>query len=126
MASLSKPKQLWILQWIELAETAHFDARRLASLCRLSSRQLQREFRRCLDRSPQDWLNEQRIKAARQLLLSGLPVKRVAYELGFKQPSHFSRQFKEISNETPSEFVWSQLYEADACRPEIASVGGGY
>ena len=65
-----------------LAPTAHYNATELAKLCKLSVRQLQRVFRRHFERAPQDWLNEQRIKAAEQLLLSGRPVKTVAFELG--------------------------------------------
>jgi AraC-like DNA-binding protein len=92
-------------QWEQLAEPAHFDARELARLCQLSTRQLQREFRRCLGSSPQSWLNQRRIAAAQRLLLAGWSVKAVGFELGFKQTSHFCRQFKSLNNMTPSEFV---------------------
>lgn len=120
-----KPGRRGEPQWKQLAEAANFNARELARLCRLSDRQLQREFCRYLGRSPQDWLNEQRIEAARQLLLSGLPVKRVAYELGFKQSSHFCRQFKEAGNLTPSEFVLTRMRAGDECRSQITDVVGG-
>ena len=92
-------------RWEQLAGTARYDAKDLAKLCNLSVRQLERDFRRGLERSPQDWLNEQRIKASQQLLISGQPVKVVAFELGFKQPSHFCRQFKSFNNLTPSQFA---------------------
>jgi AraC family transcriptional regulator len=98
-------------RWEQLAGTARYDAKELAKLSNLSVRQLQRDFRLGLDRSPQDWLNEQRIKAAQQLLLSGQPVKTVAFELGFKQVSHFCRQFKFLNNMTASEFVLIQTQE---------------
>lgn len=84
---------------------ARYDARELAKLFQMSPRQLQRKFNRYLKRSPQDWLNEQRVMAARRLLLSGRTVKEVAFELGFKQVSHFCRQFKMYHHLTPSEFV---------------------
>ena len=92
-------------RWEQLAGTARYDAKELAKLCHLSVRQLERDFRRRLECSPQDWLNEQRIKAAQQLLLSGQPVKVVASELGFKQISHFCRQFKSFNHLTPSQFA---------------------
>jgi AraC family transcriptional regulator len=92
-------------RWEQLAGTACYDAKDLAKLCHLSVRQLERDFHRSLERSPQDWLNEQRIKAAQQLLLSGRPVKVVAFDLGFKQSSHFCRQFKSQLNLTPSQFA---------------------
>jgi AraC-like DNA-binding protein len=91
--------------WERLAEAARYDAKELAKLCHLSVRQLERDFRRDLGRTPQDWLNEQRIKAAQPLLLSGQPVKVVALELGFKQVSHFCRQFKSMHKLTPSQFA---------------------
>lgn len=92
-------------RWEQLAETARYDAKELARLCHLSVRQLERDFHHHLGRPPQDWLNERRVKAAQQLLLSGEPVKAVAFELGFKQPSHFCRQFKSQLNLTPSQFA---------------------
>ena len=103
-------------RWEQLAGTARYDAKDLAKLCNLSVRQLERDFRRGLERSPQDWLNEQRIKASQQLLLSGQPVKVVALELGFKQLSHFCRQFKTQQNLTPSQFasqVQAEFHVAD-------------
>jgi AraC family transcriptional regulator len=92
-------------RWEQLAGAARYDAKELAKLCNLSVRQLERNFRQGLERSPQDWLNEQRIKAAQKLLLSGQPVKVVALELGFKQSSHFCRRFKSVYNMTPSQFA---------------------
>jgi AraC family transcriptional regulator len=98
-------------RWEQLAGTASYDAKELAKLCDLSVRQLERDFRRALGRSPQNWLNEERIKAAQELLLSGQPVKVVAFELGFKQVSHFCRQFKFLNNTTASKFVLIQTQE---------------
>ena len=92
-------------QWDELAVTADYDCRKLAQLCDRSVRQLERRFHAFFGCPPQAWLNEQRIKAAQQLLLSGHPVKVVAFELGFKQPSHFCRQFKSQFQLTQSQFT---------------------
>lgn len=91
--------------WERLAVVARFDAKELAKLCNLSVRQLERDFRRHLGRTPQNWLNELRLRFAEALLLNGQPVKRVAYTLGFKQTSHFCRRFKLHRNLTPSQFV---------------------
>jgi AraC family transcriptional regulator, dual regulator of chb operon len=88
---------------------ARYNARKFAKILGVSTRQLQRNFNHYLKRSPQDWLNEQRIAAARQMLLSGESVKRVAFELGFKQVSHFCRQFKAYNHMTPSQFTNKSL-----------------
>ena len=94
--------------WEALAEAAHYDARKLADLCEVSVRHLQRHFRRNFYCSPQSWLNQRRLLLAQRLLLKGESVKKVALDLGFKQTSHFCRQFKSHSNMTPSEFTFSQ------------------
>lgn len=112
-------------EWKDLAVSARYDAKNLAKLCGISGRQLQREFRRQLGRSPQEWLDDQRIVAARQLLLSGEPLKKVAADLGYKQTSHFCRQFKSKNNMTPSEFVSSQFQFVLSCRPQITNVAQG-
>ena len=98
--------------WEELAEPARYDAKTLAKLCQISNRQLQREFCRQLGRSPQKWLDDQRMVAARQLLLAGKPIKEVAADLGFKQTSHFCRSFKSTNSITASEFILYQLHTA--------------
>jgi AraC-like DNA-binding protein len=99
--------------WEELAAAANYRARELARLRRVSDRHLRREMRRCLGRSPQDWLNDQRLLAARQLLLAGLSIKAVAIELGFKHTSHFCRQFKAVNAMTPTEFVLRKAQTPD-------------
>ena len=91
--------------WERLVPMAHYSAKELARLCQLSVRQLQRVFRRQFRCTPQNWLNEQRLRAAGPLLRSGFPVKVVALELGFKQTSHFCREFKSYHQITPSRFA---------------------
>lgn len=83
----------------KVAPSVHYDCRKLAKLCGMSDRQLQRYFRTRFKRSPQDWLNERRVLAAQRLLLSGDPVKKVSLDLGYKRFAHI----------TPSGFVKSQL-----------------
>jgi AraC-like DNA-binding protein len=108
--------------WEELAQAAHYDANKLAGLCGVSTRQLQRHFRCRFHCSPQNWLNYRRLLAAEGLLLSGDSVKKVAFDLGFKQPSHFCRQFKCRNKMTPSQFAMSHT---TPCRSEITNVAGG-
>jgi AraC family transcriptional regulator len=98
-------KMIAVQGWEDLAMAARYNARELAKLCHVSVRQLERDFRLELERTPQDWLNEQRLIVAQQKLLAGELVKVVALELGFKQVSHFCRQFKSLHNLTPSQFA---------------------
>ena len=100
----------------DLAAQAGFDAKELAKLCKLSVRQLQRDFRRQKGCTPQNWLNHLRLMAAERMLQSGEPVKKVAFNLGFKQSSHFCRQFKMYHNLTPAQFADSAIISNDVAQ----------
>ncbi|MBE0544082.1 MAG: helix-turn-helix transcriptional regulator [Verrucomicrobia bacterium] len=92
-------------RWTELAATARYSARQFAKLRNLSLRQLEREFQRGFGVTPQKWLDQQRIDVARRMLVEGQSVKWVAIELGYKQTSHFCRQFKAHNGMTASQYL---------------------
>jgi AraC-like DNA-binding protein len=48
------------------------------------------------------WLRQHRLSKAYQALLKGKQVKEVAYDHGYKQMSHFSREFKIFFGVPPS------------------------
>ena len=91
-------------EWDRLAADSVYNSRKLAHLKGVTPRQLQRIFRTQFGRSPQEWLNEQRVLAAQGLLRIGAPIKKVSIDLGFKQTSHFCRQFKIMNGLTPTQF----------------------
>ena len=94
-----------IRDWSELAERARFDIRQLAVLCQVSVRQLERFFKHSFHVAPEPWLKHLRLQEAQALLRRGIGVKEVAYAVGFKQVSHFCREFKRTTGATPS--VWA-------------------
>lgn len=74
----------------------------LAKQAELSTRQLERLFRRYLDRSPKRYYLELRLKKARSLLLqTDLSVINVAMACGFSSPSHFSKCYRAFYGRTP-------------------------
>ncbi len=91
--------------WAMLACECDFNASRMARRCGMSSRQLRRYCQSIFSKGTQEWLNEQRLIAAGYLLKRTGSVKAVSMELGFKQISHFSRQFKEHYGIPPTEFL---------------------
>jgi AraC-like DNA-binding protein len=92
-------------QWSEQAEAAQFKAARLAQICGVSLRQLQRQFKQAFGYSPQKWLDELRITVAKKRLEAGDSIKQISWELGFRHPSHFCRCFKASNKLTPSQYV---------------------
>jgi len=78
----------------EIARGCHLDP---AYLCRL--------FRRFDHQSPYQYLMRLKMNIAAELLQSpNVLVKQVTYELGFKDPFHFSKAFKKIFGLSPSAF----------------------
>ncbi len=74
----------------------------LASEVGISTRQLERLFRRYLNRSPKRYYTELRLQKARNLLLqTDMSVINVALACGFTSPSHFSKCYRLHFSTTP-------------------------
>lgn len=68
----------------------------------MSTRQLERLFRRYLNRSPKRYYMELRLLKARNLLMqTDMSVINVALACGFASPSHFSKCYRAHYNTTP-------------------------
>jgi AraC-like DNA-binding protein len=79
-------------------------AARLAAIAGTSERTLYEGFRAFLHLSPQQYVAERRLKAAREMLLSGSqPVATVARLCGFRHLSRFARTYRDRYLEYPSE-----------------------
>ena len=74
----------------------------LAAEVGLSTRQLERLFRRYLNRSPKRYYMELRLGRARNLLMqTDMNVINVALACGFTSPSHFSKCYRAQYGTTP-------------------------
>jgi transcriptional regulator GlxA family with amidase domain len=68
----------------------------------MSTRQLERLFRRYLNRSPKRYYMELRLAKARNLLMqTDMSVINVALACGFASPSHFSKCYRALYKTTP-------------------------
>lgn len=96
------PKLVSIIQMMEQNLEEPISPSVLAKQAQMSTRQLERLFRRYLDRSPKRYYMELRLQKARNLLLqTEMSVINVALASGFTSPSHFSKCYRAYFNRTP-------------------------
>lgn len=93
------------VSWEKLAKAAQYRPQALAELCGVSMRTLQRYFRSRYDKTVSDWLRDMRLNEALNSLKVCDSVKEVAFDLGYKQPSHFTRDFKKKFGVPPRDLM---------------------
>ncbi len=96
------PKLSSVIQKMERNIEEPISPSRLASDVGMSTRQLERLFRRYLNRSPKRYYMELRLNRARNLLMqTDMSVINVALACGFASPSHFSKCYRGHFGTTP-------------------------
>lgn len=70
----------------------------------LSYESFRKKFRALFGESPQAWSNRRTIERARKLIYEErLGNKEIADRLGFCDEFHFSKRFRQVTGQTPSE-----------------------
>ena len=77
----------------------------LAALAGFSPYHLLRIFRGRFGMSPHRYQTYMRVKHAKMLLASGLPIREVAQATGFSDQSHLTRRFKGVVGVTPGQYL---------------------
>ena len=96
------PKLSQVIQMMEANIEEPISPSILAKDVGMSTRQLERLFRRYLNRSPKRYYMELRLQKARNLLLqTDMSVINVALACGFASPSHFSKCYRSHYDTTP-------------------------
>ncbi|MGI9388867.1 MAG: GlxA family transcriptional regulator [Boseongicola sp.] len=96
------PKLSAVIQMMEANIEEPISPSILAKDVGMSTRQLERLFRRYLNRSPKRYYMELRLQKARNLLMqTDMSVINVALACGFASPSHFSKCYRAQYNTTP-------------------------
>ena len=96
------PKLSKVIQMMEINIEEPISPSILAKDVGMSTRQLERLFRRYLDRSPKRYYMELRLQKARNLLMqTDMSVINVALACGFASPSHFSKCYRAHYHTTP-------------------------
>ncbi|MFC6638279.1 helix-turn-helix domain-containing protein [Sulfitobacter sp. JBTF-M27] len=96
------PKLSQVIQMMENNIEEPISPSLLAKEVGMSTRQLERLFRRYLNRSPKRYYMELRLQKARNLLMqTDMSVINVALACGFASPSHFSKCYRAHYETTP-------------------------
>lgn len=96
------PKLSRVIQMMESNIEEPISPSVLAKEVGMSTRQLERLFRRYLNRSPKRYYMELRLQKARNLLMqTDMTVINVALACGFASPSHFSKCYRAHYDTTP-------------------------
>ncbi|VGO16452.1 Alkaline phosphatase synthesis transcriptional regulatory protein PhoP [Pontiella desulfatans] len=90
-----------ILQHID---DSAFGVEELAQTMNLNSRTLQRKLKVLTDQTPREFIRSIRMREAHLLLRTGeLSISEVAFQVGYREPTHFSRSFKQVFGISPSQ-----------------------
>ena len=82
----------------------------ISSVAGLSQFHFARAFRKSTGLTPQQYLMQQRIERAKELLLKNdLPLVEVSLRTGFKNQSHFTSLFRKFTRLTPK--VWRESFQ---------------
>jgi AraC-like DNA-binding protein len=108
-----------IEEWELLAREADFRPAKMAALCCISSRQLERFFEQQFSDTPGQWLRKLQCRLAKELISQGYSNKATAAELKFASESHFCREFKKQYGATPQAFApgWNVGFRQE-CRDQ--------
>jgi AraC-like DNA-binding protein len=88
----------------QIAKDGEFQMSSLCDRIGVSERHLRRVFEEGIGISPKEWLRQERMVAARQLLRHGSPIKEVSADLGFSTSKVFSRDFMSFYGVSPTDF----------------------
>ena len=86
-------------------EQPDFSVEILAETLAMSSRTLNRKLNTLVGMSAGEVIRTYRLRRAAELLRQGLSPTETAYRVGFENPSHFSRTFREQFQQSPSAFA---------------------
>lgn len=105
---IENPQAKFLKQVIESIHThlgdANFDSTQLAKEMRLSESQIYRKLKSITDKSTAIFIRSVRLQKAKELIqTSHKTISEITYEVGFNDPSWFSRAFKEEFGHSPSE-----------------------
>jgi len=106
--------QLWMQNHLSKAAIS---MRNLANLFGMSQRNFTRRFRTATNMTPLQYLQQQRLHEAKELLKnSNLSITEIAYRVGYIDVSYFTKLFKQFTSTTPKQYrtsVRAKLFRSE-------------
>jgi AraC-like DNA-binding protein len=101
-----------VQDWAALARRCNYNCSRAAAELGVSCRHLRRYTARRFGFAPKEYFRRLRMERAPGLLHKCLSVKEVAFELGFKDVSHFDQEFRHRYSVKPSQCALCEGHSA--------------
>jgi AraC family transcriptional regulator len=109
---LSHHKLTQVLDYIEARLDYDLELEELAQQIGMSQFYFSRLFKQSLNITPHQYVIQQRVERAKQLLRKGeLNLADIALECGFSNQGHLNRHFKRLTGATPKEMA--RMYKTD-------------
>jgi len=104
-ARLTRRQMRAVIAFIESRVTTGATLEEMAEVAALSPHHFVRAFKASVGVPPYAYLVRRRVERARHLLAhTDRRISRIAYDLGYSDPAHLTRQFKQHAGCTPSAF----------------------
>lgn len=107
-----------IQEWLQKNYQRDINMQALAARFGLNARTFNRRFRRAADTTPTEYLQEIRIRQARELLKhSNLSIAEIAFAVGYQDVSYFTGLFRRVHGATPNAYrrlVRTKLFNVDS------------
>jgi AraC family transcriptional regulator len=104
-SGLSERQILQIVEYVDAHLNQDIKLADLAVLLNISESHLSHRFKQLIGMTPYQYLLQQRIERAKQLLKAGdRSIMDIALMCGFNSHSHLSKQFRQLTGTTPKAF----------------------
>lgn len=102
----------WKVDILEFLNKNYMDDLTIEQIAAYTGRSLatfKRDFKKVSSLSPQKWITKKRLEVAYQKLKEGNGIQDVYWEVGFKNPSHFSTAFKHEYGIPPTKIAHQKI-----------------